>query len=236
MINNSTSPDISIVIPTLNEARGLPATLQRLTQLRGNYELLIVDGGSSDETRRIVRRFPSIRLLTAERGRARQLNKGASAASGSILFFLHADTLPPADALLRILEVLEHQEAVAGSFYTRFDNNGWGYRVISAFSRLNLSFLTFGDQGLFLRKSTFLEMDGFPGLPLMEDLAFQRRLRRRGKFVKIQQPLLTSARRFERNGFFRQVVIDFFLLLAFYLRVPLEWLKKWYPDTEEHSR
>lgn len=238
MSNSKTNifPDISIIIPALNEARHLPKTLRRLTALPGNYEVLIVDGGSSDETERIVGGFPSVRWLTAERGRALQLNAGAEAARGSILFFLHADTLPPVNALSHIREVLDREGVVAGSFYTRFDNNWWGYRVISAFSRLNLSFLTFGDQGLFMRKSTFRAMNGFPPVPLMEDLELQRRLRRQGRFIKIQEPVLTSARRFERNGFFRQVAIDFFMLLGFYLGISPKQLKKWYPDTEERSR
>lgn len=118
----------------------------------------------------------------------------------------------------------------------KFDRHHPGYHMLSVLTRLNISFLTYGDQGLFLRKQTFRELLGFPDQPIMEDYEMQRQLRRLGHLVKVQVPMHTSARRFENNGFLRQVLVDLLILIGYKLGIPPQQLKDWYPDTVRASR
>ena len=227
---------VSIVIPTLNERRYIGATLRSICALNRSCEVLIADGGSDDGTREIVSRFSGVRFLKSSKGRAQQLNAGAAAAAGPHLFFLHADSRPPSRAIALIEAVLDDTHNVGGSFYLKFDQRDLGYRLLSVLTRLNLSFATYGDQGLFMRKETFERLGGFPEQPIMEDYEMQQRLRRLGRFVKVQEPVYTSSRRFEKNGFVRQALTDLMILMGYELGISPRRLKKWYPDTSEAGR
>lgn len=208
-------PALSVVVPCLNEAERLPRTLDRIQAEGDGCEVVVVDGGSRDGTREVALGRVGVRLVDAPRSRGVQLNAGAAAARGETLFFLHADTLPPLGFARRIRNALARPGAVAGSFCLGFDAPGAWLRLYASCSRFNHPLFTYGDQGLFLRRSTFQEIGGFAPIPLLEDVEIQRRLRRRGRFVKVRMPAVTSARRFQTVGALRQQAVNALLLLAY---------------------
>lgn len=192
---------VSIIIPALNEAAALPALLQALDALSGDREVLVADGGSHDATRDVAR-AASARLVTAPRGRARQMNAGAEAARGDVLWFLHADSRPAPGALALIQRALARPETVGGCFRLQFDAPHPGLRLIAWGSHLRARHLglVFGDQGLFVRRSAFRAAGGFPDIELMEDWALSRRLARVGRLAALSEPIVSSARRFTAGG------------------------------------
>jgi len=227
----ASNPLVSIIVPTLNECRHLPALIRRLSAESGCWELIIADGGSQDGSLEVLPDSDAIRpIRITPPGRARQMNAGAREARGEILFFLHADSTPPPGFLALIRQTLSDSSVLAGAFFLRFDQPGWLYRMISRVTRLNYAWITYGDQGLFLRRQTFRDIGGFREMPIFEDVDMQRRLRRRGRVVKLPHPILTSARRFEENGPWRQALVDLGLLIGYYAGLPAQQLKRWYPD------
>jgi rSAM/selenodomain-associated transferase 2 len=223
-------PALSVVVPVLNEARYLPTILPRLAGFGERVETIIVDGGSVDDSQDLVRTAGSARLLVSKRGRAAQMNAGAAAANSPVLFFLHGDTLPPPDAVDRILTALSDASVLAGSFQLAFDNNSALLRFYAWCSSANNLLTTYGDQGLFLRRTTFEQMGGFPDLPFLEDIEFQRRLRRNGRVIKLPVSLRTSARRFERYGVLGQQLRNIAIVGAYLAGVKPARLKNLYSD------
>jgi rSAM/selenodomain-associated transferase 2 len=222
---------IDVVVPTLNEERTLGALLADLTRPREEPDALtitVADGGSTDATREVTARFPVVRWVDAPRGRGAQMNAGARSSQGDILFFLHADTRPPAGAFAALRAALADPGVAAGSFPLAFDRDDPWLRLYSRCSRINHPLFTYGDQGLFLRRSDFAAVGGFPEIPLMEDVEIQRRLRRRGRFVKLREPVVTSARRFIRHGVVRQQLRNAALVLLYGLGVSPERLARVY--------
>ena len=193
--------DISIIIPTLNEARAIGATLEAVSRLQGRFEVIVVDGGSDDDTVDIVRRA-GLHAIACERGRGCQMHQGANAALGGVLWFLHADTHPPAQAPNRILDALQSPNVVGGNFELRFDGGTTPARVLTrVYPWFRLLGLSYGDSGIFVRTSVYREIGGFQPYPLFEDLDLIKRVKRRGKFVHLPCELLTSSRRFEGRSF-----------------------------------
>ena len=227
---------VSIIIPTLNESKIINQTLEYLTTLNGDTEILVADGGSKDDTLEKVGKFEKVKVVRSATGRALQMNEAAKYASGNILLFLHADTLPPADAIELIKQTLHQQYVVAGSFFLRFEPESPMLRFFSQFTRLNSILLTYGDQGLFLQKTTFDQIGGFQNIPLMEDTEIQQRLRKKGKFVKIQRAVTTSSRRYQHNGVIRQQLKDIGLAVLYFLGFSPSYLKKFYCDEVTESR
>ena len=215
---------ISIIIPTLNEGTTLGFFLRNLSAQPGEFEIVVADGGSSDGTLEILTHFPAVKLIRSSGGRARQMNEGARQARGEILLFLHADTTLPDNALLEIEEVLADSSVAAGSFSLDFDHPARFFRMLSIFGRINHPFFTYGDQGLFLRASTFRRIGGFKEMPVMEDVEIQERLRKTGRFIKLREPVVTSARRYLRNGPIRQHFITTGVVLLYHLGVPARFL------------
>jgi rSAM/selenodomain-associated transferase 2 len=196
-------PVVSIVIPTLEEGDRIGETLESLGRLRTGVrvEILLVDGGSRDETVAIAERHGA-RVLSAERGRGAQLNAGASAARGAVFWFLHADTHPPPDGLERIMEALEDERVVAGNFGLTFDAGGRAARFLTwLYPRLRCLGICYGDSTLFVRREAYLKSGGFRQLPVFEDLDLLRRLRRQGRFASLPSAVVTSARNFEGRNF-----------------------------------
>lgn len=203
--------------------------LNDLLNNRGDFEVIIADGGSTDATfDTVLRGFPEVNLVTSARGRGRQMNVGAKVARGDIVLFLHADTNLPPHAFAIIREAMNNSQVIGGCFCMRFDSHDPVLRVISLFSRINHLFFTYGDQGLFLRSQTFKEIGGFREMPIMEDVEIQMRLRRKGKFVKICVPVVTSARRFMRFGIVRQQLLNISLVILYHLGVSPATLKRFY--------
>ena len=228
-------PRLSIIIPVLNEAAALPATLAALCPLPG-LEVIVVDGGSDDATVALAARAGA-RVLHAARGRGTQLHAGALAARGPVLWFLHADTQPrcAAAAAAAIAAALQAPTTVGGYFRLRFRPHRDGRRLAPRFltglyPRLRWLGLVYGDSGIFLRRSTYHQMGGFAPLPLFEDLDLLRRLRRCGHVARLAESLQTSSRRFEA-GFPRTFGRWTLLQCLFWLGVSPHRLARHYPTT-----
>jgi rSAM/selenodomain-associated transferase 2 len=191
--------NLSVVIPTLNEAATIGRTLEALPP---DVEVVVVDGGSSDETCRIA--LERAAVLQGPRGRARQMNEGARHTKGDVLLFLHADTLVGEPAFNGMREALADPLVEAGAFRLQFDASGWLLRFYGTCTRLTPPSLCFGDRGLFVRRDAFEGVGGFPDLPLFEDVEMVRLLYTRGGFRMLPHHVTTSARRFTNNGVLRQ--------------------------------
>ena len=209
---------LSIVVPVLNEATTLTARLAALAPLRERgAELLVVDGGSSDDTLAMAKLHADV-SLRAPRGRASQLNAGACKARGEVLLFLHADTRLPQDA-----DRLIAQAMASGHRWGRFDVRIEGRHsllpVVAAFMNLRsrASGIATGDQAMFVRRDIFLSAGGFAPLPLMEDIDLSRRLKRVGAPACLRERVITSGRRWDQHGFWRTVALMWRLRAAFWL-------------------
>jgi rSAM/selenodomain-associated transferase 2 len=221
---------IAVVVPTLNEASTLGRLLADLAGVggQGDYTVTVADGGSTDGTLAVAARFPEVSALSSPRGRARQMNAGARASAGEILLFLHADCHLPAGAFPSIRAALADPAVAAGSFRLAFDREDPWLRFYAWCSRINHPLFTYGDQGLFLRRETFERVGGFPEIPLLEDVEIQRRLRREGRFIKLRDPVVTSARRFVKNGVVRQQTLNTGIVLLYYLGASPARLARFY--------
>ena len=214
------TPRISIVIPARNDAAALGRTLDHLaTSVAGVADVIVAASGAREETERVV--AGRARLLWPEGStRARLMNAGAAAAQGDVLFFLHADSLPPADALSLIRSALADANAVGGAFEHLFTEPAWSLRAITWINRIRyrLTHNYYGDQGIFVRADVFRAVGGYPDVALMEDLMFSQRVRRRGGYVLVTTPLPTSGRRFLARGPWRTFLFIVWLLLLHTLR------------------
>jgi rSAM/selenodomain-associated transferase 2 len=209
---------ISIVIPTLNEAGSIEAALARLRPLRARgHEVIVVDGGSGDGTAELARLLAD-RVVTAPRGRASQMNAGAHTAGGGILLFLHADTQLPPDADRLILDGLERTDAAWGRFDIRIDGRQALLGVVAwcMNRRSRLTSICTGDQSIFVRRDVFARVGGYPPIDLMEDIALSNVLRRQGCPLRIADPVVTSARRWQARGVWRTVVLMWWLRLRYF--------------------
>ena len=201
-------PALSIVMPALNEAAGIEATLQALQELRARgVELVLADGGSSDATPALARPWVDA-VVDAPRGRALQMNAGAARARADALLFLHADTrLPPLGDVL-VLQALAGA-ACWGRFDVRIEGRPWMLRVVAALMNLRsrASGIATGDQAIFVTREAFERVGGFPVQPLMEDIEISRRLKRLGRPACLGARVCTSGRRWEQRGVWRTIVL-----------------------------
>jgi rSAM/selenodomain-associated transferase 2 len=195
------STSISIIIPALNEARAIGATLDAAARVGGVSEVIVVDGGSADGTAEVAR-GRGARVVTSPRGRGAQMHAGAREARGEVLWFLHADTLAPPDAGERIARALLTPGAVGGNFRIRFDGLSGAARFLTwLYPRLRLLGLAYGDSGFFVRRAAYERAGGFKPFPIFEDLDLLRALWRQGRFVQAEGYVVTSSRRFEGRSF-----------------------------------
>jgi rSAM/selenodomain-associated transferase 2 len=205
---------ISVVIPALNEAANLPATLARTRAALPGAEIIVADGGSTDATAAIAAE-DGARIVTAPRGRGVQLAAGAAAARGDLFFFLHADTLPPSDAGTILAAWFARPEVRIGTFRLAFDSGGPFLRACAWCSRIDSVFTRFGDQGIAIRREFYDALGGFPAWPLFEDVELLRRARRFTRVWSLPANVTTSARRFRARGPLRQQWLNARLLLRF---------------------
>jgi rSAM/selenodomain-associated transferase 2 len=221
----------SIVVPALDEAGQIAAAL---ASARGPRvaEVIVVDGGSADDTVAIARATGAA-VLAAGRGRARQMNAGAAAALGDILLFLHADTRLPPGFDAEVAAALADPTVVGGRFDLRLEPATPFLDLTAALINLRsrLTRIATGDQALFVRRDVFAAMGGFADLPLMEDVAFTRALKRRGGIACLRARVVTSSRRWQRDGPLRTVLLMWWLRFLFWCGVPAERLKRSYADT-----
>jgi len=196
---------VSIIVPVLNEAGNICNLVDMLQKLEGDKEVIIVDGGSTDGT---LQHIPdSFITVNSERGRGRQLNKGAAAATGDILLFLHCDSILEEDVLQKVQDVIK-AGYVGGCFTMKFDRKNWMLSIIAYLSnlRVKITGVIFGDQGMFVRNDIFQSLGGFADIPIMEDMEFSGRLKKAGKIKQLNERIVTSARRFEKGGIIKTML------------------------------
>ena len=195
-------PLVSIIIPTFNEAHSIQATLQALMHVRGKIEVIVVDGGSSDQTPEIAGKNGA-HVIASERGRGVQMHCGACVAHGEALLFLHADTIVPPEAADRIVETFASDAAaVGGNFDIHFDGHRPPARFLTwLYPQLGRLGLCYGDSGIFVRASAYKEVGGFKPFPIFEDLDLVYRLKKLGRMVHLPVAVVTSSRRFEGRNF-----------------------------------
>ncbi|MDZ4732118.1 MAG: TIGR04283 family arsenosugar biosynthesis glycosyltransferase [Nitrospirota bacterium] len=235
---------VTVIIPAYNEEKALPHTLGELLSQSGDYEVIVVDGGSIDCTRVIVESFGFIDsasnsrrssdasrgmlhvsrvILVAPKGRASQMNAGAKEATGELLLFLHADTVLPAGAIQRLNEIEADQTIQAGGFMHQFSGDDWRLRLISFLDNFRCirSRIIYGDQALFVRRALFEQLGGFPSQRILEDVAFCEKL------IKVTRPLLlsysvvTDARKFLKMGVWRSFLRVLLIILHVEFRLPV---------------
>lgn len=221
---------ISVVLPVLDEAATIERALLPLQPLRGcEIEVIVADGGSRDATLRVARPLAD-RMLDASRGRARQMNAGAAAASGSVLLFLHADTRLPSGWTRLVREAVGNRGRDWGRFDVRLDGTHPMLRVVERAMNLRsrLSGIATGDQAMFVTRDAFRSVGGFPDIALMEDIALSRALRARSRPVCLRTAAVTSSRRWERDGIARTIALMWRLRLEFALGADPERLARRY--------
>lgn len=204
-------PVLSIVIPALNEAAGIEATLQALQPLRARgVELVLADGGSSDTTAAVARPWVDS-VVDAPRGRALQMNTGVAQSRADVLLFLHADTRLPPLADVLVLQAMQGAGGGAcwGRFDVRIEGRPWMLRVVAWLMNLRsrLSGIATGDQAIFVTRQAFEQVGGFPVQPLMEDIEISRRLKRLGPPACLSAHVCTSGRCWEQRGVWRTIVL-----------------------------
>ena len=212
---------LSIIVPVLDEEAGIVATLQALSALRARgAEVIVADGASHDHTVALARPLCD-RLIVAARGRAAQMNAGASAARGDILLFLHADTRLPEDADRLIMDGLERSGRTWGRFDVNIDGQHPLFPVIATMMNLRsrLTGIATGDQAIFVATAAFAAIGGYPDLPLMEDIVLSRRLKRLSQPLCVSARALTSGRRWAQDGVMRTILTMWRLRLAFFFGV-----------------
>jgi rSAM/selenodomain-associated transferase 2 len=224
---------ISVIIPVLNEVKNIRVAIDSIFPSE-NTEVIVVDGGSSDGTIEVVKDL-GIMLLYSTAGRAQQMNLGAENATGDILVFLHADTRLPLgyDDLIRTTlgDVCRSDKLpIAGAFALEIDDRSrhfrwveWGVKYRSRFLKM-----PYGDQAIFLSAKVFDEIGGFPDLPIMEDFELMRRLQKLGPVAIIEQPVITSARRWLQQGIFKTTLINQLMILGYLMGVDLDRLVRLY--------
>ena len=218
---------IAVLIPVLNEASCIARLLNALTAM-DFAEIVVADGGSTDATVEIARSFPKVTVVASPRGRGHQINAAVQASSQPLLLILHADTSLPEAAPRLIRETLQEGKTAAGCFRLRFDSAMPMLKLFAWFSRFETRFTTFGDQAYFLTRYAFEAAGGAPGWPLLEDVALRQRLKSQGPFVKRQESVVTSARRFEKRGPVRGQLRNVLIILGYGLGVPIERLAAFY--------
>jgi rSAM/selenodomain-associated transferase 2 len=203
-MNRAMVPPISIIVPVLNEAGTIRPFLEHIRNQSPDVEIIVVDGGSSDGTSDLAANFAD-QTLTTSSGRALQMNAGAAKSRGDILWFLHADVRLPPASVDAIEEIMADPEVVAGFFRIRLPESQFVYRLTDSFAHyLGLILrMRCGDHGIFCRRTTFLEVGGFPEVPLMEDAELFRILHRRGKVRWSKSRIIVSPRRYHAIGPFR---------------------------------
>lgn len=225
---------ISVVVPTLDEADRIGALTARL-RAGGFDEVVVTDGGSTDGTPDIAA-AGGAKVTRGPRGRGMQLAAGARLSTGDAIFFLHADCVPPPDARRLIADTLAERDVAAGCFRLAFDESHALLAFYARMSRINHPLVTYGDQGLFVRRDVFERVGGYAPLPLFEDVDILRRLRRAGRIVKRPEPMTTSARRFRRDGIARRELASIALVGLYHLGVSAHRLERWYRPERAHRQ
>jgi len=219
---------VSVIIPTLNEEDYIITVLEYLLGLDSSLELIVADGGSSDDTVAKAQRLATV--IQSPRGRGAQMNAGAKKAVGDVLWFIHADCRPHPQSIRAMLKALADPTVVGGGFQYVLNQPGFYLRAAETLSNLKnrLLRLLFGDMGIFVRREVFIQMSGYAEIPLMEDMDFCKRLKQFGKIVILPQKINTSARRWIEEGYIKNSLRSWILQSAWAMGVSPQTLAKWY--------
>jgi rSAM/selenodomain-associated transferase 2 len=225
-------PTISIIIPVFHESDRINGIITQVMDRAGKDvpQVIVVDGDTRGSTINEIKDEQVVKIISGK-GRARQMNHGASLAAGDVLLFLHADTLLPKDALAMITATMSVGRFVAGAFDLGIDSSRRIFRITEkyVFLRTRLTRIPFGDQAIFIRREYFEKIGGYQDIPLMEDVEIMRRIRKRGdRICIIPASVLTSPRRWEREGIIFSTFRNWTLQILYGLGVPPERLKKYY--------
>ncbi len=216
----------SIIIPTYNEASKIAATIRKINEANvlHEIEIIVVDGGSTDETVYVSRQLGATVIKSDHKGRGAQMNKGASVARYELLYFLHADSIPPKYFTSQILKAVE-SGTKSGCFRLQFDHKHWFLQANAWFTRFNVNAVRFGDQSLFVTKDVFKKAGSFrEDLLMMEDQEIIHRLKQHGPFAVLNDFVVTSARKYLDNGVFRMQGIFYRIWAMYYLGYTQEQL------------
>ncbi len=223
---------ISIIIPTLNEALNLEACVKALGKSE-NFELIVVDGGSQDETTTIAKELKAT-VLSTNACRAMQMNAGAKAATNDIFLFLHADTIVPEDWPDIVQTTLQINGIALGAFQFALDDSGTRFGVVQRLANFRSKFfqMPYGDQGMFVTRDVFYRVGGFPEITIMEDYAFCRAVRKFGGIKTVNSRAITSGRRWRKLGFFRTTLVNQLIIALFNIGVSDKVLRRIYDSAK----
>ena len=219
---------LSVIVPTFNEEAIIVETLQGVRTTLALHELIVVDGCSSDRTAERARPYASVLSVSGTRGAA--LNHAASVATGDVLLFLHADTIPPIGAAAAISKALQTSNAVGGAFRLRLDHPGPLAAFVSYNANLRSSLMNsfFGDQAMFVRRDVFMAVGGFKEWSAMEDFEILARLRHHGRLILLDLEVRTSARRHQKRGWLKTIGTIWGMTLLNRMGVSGHAMRRWY--------
>jgi uncharacterized protein len=223
---------ISVIIPVLHESGKINEILDSIESASAYvpYETIVVDGDSSGSTIAHIS-DSSVITLTAQRGRALQMNAGAARACGDILLFLHADTLLPQKAFLKIIAALSDNSFIGGAFDLKIQNRRWIFRAIgrAASWKHRLTRVPYGDQAIFMLRAYFENIGGYTGIPLMEDVELMKRVKRHGgRIIILPEAVTTSSRKWETEGVIYTIIRNWIIQALYLFGIPARRLIKYY--------
>lgn len=219
---------ISVIVPTNNEEELLPACLESIFTQKEDVEVIVVDGASEDNTVKVAKNYTDKVIVMDKADLSAQLNAGAAQASGEFFLFFHADCRLTRGCLKRIK--LVYPQIAGGAFTMQLEGSRLHYRLLNMGGNLycRLTGTYFGDRGIFVRPQVFQELGGFASMPIMADVEFSRRMKRSGKCVLLKGPVISSSRKFDREGPLRNLYLIFYALLAFRFGVDPKIIKERY--------
>ena len=221
---------ISVIIPTLNEEDNIRRCIEDVLTEGCDCEIIVADGGSTDKTAKLAMSYPGVSFIQSQRGRGIQMNMGASAASGDILLFLHADTMLERGWAAEMFSVLEDNSISGGAFTLGVQSQLWKYRLVEAWVKLRcrLCLLPYGDQAIFVRKSAFDIIGGYKSIPLMEDVDLIEKLKKLGTIVILNKKAITSERRWSKKGLIKTAAMNQLIMLLYRIGVNPGRLERMY--------